>query len=114
LTFEGVVDLRPGDSEAGIEAESFATAAGCGMKAAAGFRSPKRLLPPLVSWPDARVLPNPSEATMAERPLLAPFQGAAGIRGFSHLIDPVVLARRGSLHQPAIFSRASGSMNLAS
>jgi hypothetical protein len=48
-TFDGVTDLRPGDSKAGSEAESFATAAGCGMKAAAGCRSPKRPPPPLLS-----------------------------------------------------------------
>jgi hypothetical protein len=82
------------------------------MKAAAGFRSPKRLLPPLLFWPEWRVLPNPSEATMAQVPLLAPFLGASVIRGLSRLLDPVVIARRGSLHQPASFSRASGALRL--
>ena len=52
--FDGGLDLRTGGSEAGSVAESSTTAAGCGMKAAAGCRSPKRLLPPLLSWADPR------------------------------------------------------------
>jgi hypothetical protein len=46
--FDDVTDLRSGGSEAGGGAELSAIAAGCGMKAAAGCRSPKRLSPPVL------------------------------------------------------------------
>jgi hypothetical protein len=82
LTFEGVVDLRPGDSEAGIEAESFATAAGCGMKAAAGFRSPKRLLPPLLFWQESRIPPHPCADAVTQAPFSRPSRAQPGFEGF--------------------------------
>ncbi len=62
--FDGGVDLRSGVSEAGSVAESSTTAAGCGMKAAAGCRSPKRLLPPLLS----RAYPRSSQKSQSGHP----------------------------------------------